>query len=172
MEHKTIPPLGFDKIAENPRIMESDFINYINGVIENMKKPNEQKDSKHTLKYLLHAKTEFNKVDVFDQQGKFLFWVPPLRYKPDFTDVDVYALIKKTDAMAKRGAPTKAGAMVGGFVENHLSNVTIPKEDTEQWKMIFDRYGHSFLGKPDKELKVGDNETKSENLELGEDEEW
>lgn len=89
------------------------------------------------------AGSEFLRVNVWDDDRKaILFFVPPMRYttKPG-TYTDLADVLKHSDRLRDRS--TVQG---NAFFEENMSNVMAlaptPKEDTDQWRMIFTKYGY------------------------------
>lgn len=163
--------LGFTKIADNPKILEATFKECLDIFHSNATKAIQNQDTTAYTRYLSVVRSEYTRVDVVDSNGDFLFWVPPLRYKPDMEDVDYYAIIKKSDAVARR-SKIQADAMSAEMASSILKEPTVPDEDSDQWKKILTRYGLS--GGKGMAMDTSSNEDPVDTLDVSmeDDDEW
>lgn len=159
-------------LGTKPKISEGVLKSVLPDFISNMVKPIAEQNKEAYNKLYDIIKTEYTRVDVVDEDGGVLFWMPPLRYMPKVSNQDLSGFHSYAEAVAKR-APGKADAMIGNMLQTTLLNIDIPDEDVKQWAFILERYGYNL---PDKYKNTSTepevNKTADSFEVIDDDDEW
>lgn len=150
-----------------PEISEDVFLSLLPEFVENVGKPADQQKGEAKQKLFDMVKSELTRVNVVDQEGNVLFWMPQMSYVPDLSGYNINAFLSEYDAVQRR-SPAKANKEFDNFFKSTLTDIKIPKEDVEQWRMILKRYGYV----KDKDAKGRTEEPGQNKDRLEFDEDW
>ena len=122
-------------LEDNPQITETLFKDaYLDNLLH-MDTPEKRDD------WLKVSGNGFMRVNIIDEEGNVLFWVPPLEQKPsvNVADINIYE-VQAEVARRRSSHPAKGEAYSKAVLKNRVSDAKMTEEDRAQWKFIINRY--------------------------------
>jgi len=124
-------------MGDNPEVPEYVFREYFVDILFNM-------DSKEKRDIWVEKATggnPFIRVNVIDEQGGVLFWVPPIEQKPVLNthNRNMGEVLREVE-LRRRANPIKGEVYANYHLKGFVGKASMTDEDRAQWKMIHDKY--------------------------------